>query len=165
MPAAAAEPVLPIIEPEDQDEPPGLDEDSEGEDTVDYGEDELDYGSDAGGIHDDKEHDHYVEAWWDSVQSWCSRINIDTKNFFHVAEVTSGVDPALVAPVDGAELEFDEWMVPWMECYHTDLGAVVTSGAALAARWDKEKITWAFFIEREIHNSRRKRGRSFTRKS
>ena len=67
MPAAAAEPILPIIEPEDRDEPPGLDEDSEGEDTVDYGEDgsDLDYGSDAGGIHEDKEHDHYVEEWWD----------------------------------------------------------------------------------------------------
>ena len=130
MPAAAAEPVFPNIEPGHQDEPPGLDEDSEGEDTVDYGEDELDYGSDAGGIHDDKEHDHYVEAWWDSVQSWCSRINIDTKHFFHVAETVSGADPALIAPVERAELGFDEWMVFWMDCFHADLGAVIANGTA-----------------------------------
>ena len=58
----------------------------------------------------------------------------------------------MIAPVEGAELEFDEWMVPWMECYHADLGAVVTNGAALAARWDNEKWIWAVFIEREIHN-------------
>ena len=67
----------------------------------------------------------------------------------------------MVAPVDGAELEFDEWMVPWMECYHTDLGAVVTSGAALAARWDKEKRIWAFFIEREIHNLTKEEEKKF----
>ena len=45
--------------------------------------------SDAGGLHEDKEHDHYVEEWWDSVQSWCIQVNIDTKNIFHVAETVA----------------------------------------------------------------------------
>ena len=44
--------------------------------------------------------------------NWCSRVNIVTKHFFHVAKTVSGADPALIAPVQGAELEFDEWMVP-----------------------------------------------------
>ena len=76
MPSA---PHLPPVEPEyrdDDDGPPGLDDESDDEDDVET----VDYGSDAGGIHEDRDnnHDHGVEAWWTSIQGWCSRVNSDT---------------------------------------------------------------------------------------
>ena len=171
LPAASASstdplptPILPLLEPEDQEDdeeggPPGLDSDSEDEDDTET----LDFGSDAGGIHEDRDqaHDHYVEAWWTSIQSWCNRTNIDPKNFFNVVDATRNADHNLVAPVENAEVEFDDMLTMWMECYHADLGSAIGDGATLAARWDTDKKTWAFFIEREIHNLTKEEEKKF----
>ena len=88
----------------------------------------------------------------DSVQSWCWRTKLDAKHFFNVVETINQANSSVVAPVETAEVEFDDMLVPWMECYHADLGDTIANGAALAARWDSSRKTWAFFIEREMHN-------------
>ena len=102
-----------------------------------------------------------MEAWWTSIQSWCNRTNIDPKNFFNVVDATRNADHNLVAPVENAEVEFDDMLTMWMECYHADLGSAIGDGATLAARWDTDKKTWAFFIEREIHNLTKEEEKKF----
>ena len=61
-------------------------------------------------------------------------MNIVTKHFFNVAETMCEADSTLVAPVVSAEVDFDDMIVPWMECYHADLGDIIANGTALAAR-------------------------------
>ena len=67
----------------------------------------------------------------------------------------------MVAPVENAEVEFDDMLTTWMECYHADLGDAIEHVATLAARWDTDKKAWVFFIEREIHNLTKEEEKKF----
>ena len=90
-------------------------------------------------------------------------MKVDVKHFFNVAEVVNLADPAIVAPAETAEVEFDDLLVQWMECYHTSLRNSLDHGTTLAARWSSCSKTWVFFIEREIHNLTKDEEKKFHR--
>ena len=104
---------------------PILAQESDDEATVDYGDDDaetVDYGGDKAG---DDYHDHYVYDWWDSFQNLCCRMNIDRNHVLNVAETVRDSNPTPAAPVETAEVEFDDIMFSRIECFHANIGSAI----------------------------------------
>ena len=80
----------------------------------------------------------------------CCRMDIN-KPFFDAAEAIAKACMAIVGKENDAEVEFDDLLINWIECYSVVMRYEITDGGVLAGRWDSDVSKWCF-IDPEIHN-------------
>ena len=97
-------------------------------------------------------HDDMVYQWWDSISAWCTRYQIDPRDFFEVSTCAREADTELLDRENDLEVEFEDDVTQYM----THLPGKMRQqsrrdGGSVVARYSKTKNVWSYFIDRETH--------------